>query len=992
MSGRATLLGRTSRFCLSLLAVGVVTPLPVFAAEQPVIEEIVVIGSRIAKPDYAYSNPVLSVDAQAIQQSGTTEIVSYLKQLPALIGSLDANDAAGSNAFIGGTGLSLLNLRNLGVERTLVLVDGRRHVAALPGTSAVDVDTIPIDLIERTEILTGGASAIYGADGVSGVVNFVMKDDFEGYSLRTQGGQSSEGDSDSVLLAFTAGKNFNDGASNVSFSVEYSHNDRLKGSDRDYATGSDSYSFVRNPFDPADDPAIADRIPMQNIRFFDSSRASAVDVDFDFVPDYNGDDSLWDPGLFVEPFFQQGGSGSRVDQYVGDLAPREERWTVNLFGHHEFSSHVNFFSELKYSHNESTSYSQPTFDFFLFVEPDYAFLPPNIAAAYADAALNVGSPALLASRDNFDLGVRAEDIERETLRSVIGIDGDLMDNLSYEVSYVYGKSQIDNDAVNNRLTDRYAAALDAVIDPATGTAVCRSNLDATAEPANLQWQGWNTFTPGAGSAWAGTFTPGAASGCVPINIMGDGAVSAAARNWIMATTTDHSELEQHVVQAFITGNSASWFNLPAGPLGFAAGVEYRKEDSSNEPADLDRGGFTFNNIIEPTKGHYDVKEAFVEIDIPLVSDVPGIEDLAFDAAYRFSDYSTIGNADSWKIGLVWRPIGDITFRGTSAQATRSPNIGELFDPGGQTFEFISDPCDINLVGNGSSDRAANCASLLTGLGVDPTTFIDPNSAGVGGLLRGNENLEEETADTYTLGVILNPRFIENLTISVDWYDIKLSNAINTAEPQTATDLCVDLPTLNNQFCSLIEREPGTGAIVDFTVQPVNVAEFRTKGYDFTVEYLLDPANIGGPKNIGTFDLRLIGNKLTELTFIELPGSDPNEDLGEEDAPEWQMMFNLIWQLEPFLVNYGISYFDETQRYTKQLRGNQPDIADGRYLDYEDRFVQDIYTQYTWKHGMSFFFGVNNFTDEKPDIGQVYYPVSAVGRFYFFGLNMSLDGF
>lgn len=240
MSGRATLLGRTSRFCSSLLAVGVVTPLPVFAAEQPVIEEIVVIGSRIAKPDYAYSNPVLSVDAQAIQQSGTTEIVSYLKQLPALIGSLDANDAAGSNAFIGGTGLSLLNLRNLGVERTLVLVDGRRHVAALPGTSAVDVDTIPIDLIERTEILTGGASAIYGADGVSGVVNFVMKDDFEGYSLRTQGGQSSEGDSDSVLLAFTAGKNFNDGASNVSFSVEYSHNDRLKGSDRDYATGSDS--------------------------------------------------------------------------------------------------------------------------------------------------------------------------------------------------------------------------------------------------------------------------------------------------------------------------------------------------------------------------------------------------------------------------------------------------------------------------------------------------------------------------------------------------------------------------------------------------------------------------------------------------------------------------------------------------------------------------------------------------------------------------------
>jgi len=257
------------------------------------------------------------------------------------------------------------------------------------------------------------------------------------------------------------------------------------------------------------------------------------------------------------------------------------------------------------------------------------------------------------------------------------------------------------------------------------------------------------------------------------------------------------------------------------------------------------------------------------------------------------------------------------------------------------------------------------------------------------VLRGNENLNEETADTYTLGVVLNPRFLERLTISVDWYDIKINDAINAALPQNAADLCVDLPTLDNQYCPLISREAGTGAIDGFIQQPVNVAEFRTKGYDFTVEYRLDPADFGAA-NVGTFDFKLIGNKLTELTFVELPGAPATSSLGQEDAPEWQMMFNLVWQREPFLVNYGFSYFDQTQRYTDQQRQSEPDIAAGKYLDYNDAFVQNVYTQYSWKHGVSFFLGVDNITDEQPDVARVYYPVSAVGRFFFLGINVSLS--
>jgi len=945
------------------------------------IEEVVVVGSRIQKPDYAYSNPVVSLDAQAIQASGTTDIGSYLKTLPALTGSLDSNDGAGANAFIGGAGLSLLNLRNLGYDRTLVLVDGRRHVSGLAGTAAVDVDTIPIDLIERVEVMTGGASAIYGADGVSGVVNFVMKEDFEGVRFRAQGGQSDDSDADNQLFSVVAGRNFSDGRGNVSAALEYSKNKRLRATKRDFAAGGDRKVFVQNPF-----AATPDEVPLSDIRYFDSSRDGAVDVDFDFVQDFNGDDTPWDGGSvpFIDPFFQQGGDGTPLDDYIGDLLPKEDRRTANLMFDYEFSDLVNVFAELKYSKTEAVTDSQPTFDFFLWLEPDYAFTPPNVAAA-----LDPGFPVALVSRDNFDLGVRGDDIERKTFRSVIGLEGVFDNGWTYEASYVYGKTKIDGTTLNNRFQDRFAAALDAVIDPGTGEAVCRSSLDPDAFPFNLDWQGWGfDYEPRPGT-WAGSFDPGPGSGCVPVNIYGDGSVSSEAARWIMADTRDKSEIKQNVVQAYVSGDSAPLFSLPAGPVGFAFGAEYREEKSDNTPAAEDRAGYTFGNVIEPTKGDFDVKEVFLEVDVPLLAGKPGAELLSVDGAVRFSDYSTIGNATTWKVGAVWQIIEDVTFRGTKAEATRAPNIGELFDPGGQTFEFIDDPCDINELANGTSFRSANCAQILTALGVDPDTYTDPNSSSIGGISIGNPDLEEETADTLTLGVILRPRFIENLTISVDWYDIELKDAINAEPPQEGANLCVDLPTTSNDFCGLSEREPGTGAITSFIQKSLNVASFKTEGYDFTVDYLIDPGAWGASGNWGIFNFRVIGNKLKKLEFVNLPGAPADRDLGEEDAPEWQVKFNLIWQRGPLLLDYGFDYFDETQRYTKETRQNNPDIADPKYWDYDEKMVHNIYAAYDFSEKFTLSGGIDNFTNEKPDIGETFYPVSAVGRFYFLGFEVNL---
>ena len=989
---RSQHLRRQCLFIASLLTTASLVVQPALAqddVDDEDIEEIIVTSSRIQKPDYAFSNPVISVDAEAISFSGATNVTDFLKDLPALTGSLDGNDAAGANAFIGGTGLTLLDLRNLGIDRTLILVDGRRHVASLPGSAAVDVDTIPIDLIERVEVQTGGASAIYGADGVSGVVNFILKKDFEGISIRARAGQSGESDAGNRRFSILAGKNFANGRANLTGSFEYNKDDRLNASERFFAGGGGRQIFVDNPAElDGDDPNVPDQIPLADTRFFDSSLAGAVYIDDDDTPDFTGDDTPWDSGTipFIPPFYQQGGDGSPRDLFIGDLLPEEERYTTNLFGRYQFDDALTLFAEAKFSRAEALTVSQPTFDFDLVIAPDYAFTPPNIAAAAAGNSFFV-------SRDHFDLGLRGEDITRDSLRTVIGIEGDLSSHLRYEVSYVYGETEVENNIANNRFNDRFAAALDAVIDPATGQPTCRSNLDPDAVPPNLG--GGFTTLPG---TWAGSFTPGPNSGCVPVNILGEGAVSAEAAAWINTTSLAESKLTQNVVQAYLAGDTGNWFELPAGPIGYAAGLEWREEESRSIPPIEDQLGLTFGNVLSPERGDYDVREVFAEVDVPLLQGAPAADILSVDAAVRLSDYSTTGNATTWKVGGIWSPIEDVTFRATVAEATRAPNIGELFDPGGQTFQFISDPCDITELANGTEFRTTNCAELLTGLGADPATFIDQNSARVPGALEGNPELTEEVADTTTIGLILRPRFIENLTIAIDWYDIELEDAINTALPQVASDLCVDLPTLDNQFCNLIQREQGTGGIVNFTQQPVNVANFKTEGFDFTINYLLDPANFGVNADWGVFNFRLIGNKLEELTFINLPGADPDSDLGESDpangvqAPEYQAAFNLLWQRGPVALNYTLNWFDETYRFPKNEIENNPDIAEPRFLKYSAHVMQNLQLRYTPSEVWSFYGGINNLEDNEPDIGETFFPVSAVGRFFYVGVDYSADFF
>lgn len=957
-------------------------------------DEIIVSGTRIRTPQYDFANPVVSIDDDALERSGVTNVTDFLTDFPALVGSTDNNAASGSNAGIGGVGLNLLNLRNLGDNRTLVLVDGRRHVSAVPGSSSIDVNTIPVELIQRVDIVTGGAGAIYGADAVSGAVNFILRRNFEGITVRAQTGISQEGDGNSSFVGVTAGTNFADNRGNIAVSLEYGHDDRFQREQRRRLRPENFLTFVRNDVgDPNDDPTIPDRIPVTDIRYFDSSPFGAIDVDFDFVPDFTGDGRPFDPGNYIGSIFTQGGSGTPVSTYGGEILPTINRYVANMLFSYEFTDSLRFFAQGKYARVESASEGQPTFDFTLFVPLDNAFIPQNIRQAAINDPNNQGF-GLLLSRDNLDIGRRGEDNIRQTYRGVVGLQGDITDTINFELSYVYGRSDNEVRQTRTRFNDRFFAAIDAVDEgrfrtgTPNGNIVCRSNL----APANLSNQPFYNFfsQPFDFDAQPLSFTPGANSGCVPFNLFSEqqrpGAI-----DFLLTDAVDTSRIQQHVATAVVSGTFGENIRLWADPIGFAVGAEYRNEKSESFPDPVNTTGLTFGNALFPEVGSFDVKEVFGELRIPIVSGQPFFHELTLNGAVRYADYSTTGGALTYQAGAVFAPIRDIRFRGTYAQAVRAPNIGELFGPQNQTFSFIDDPCSPDNINDGSSTRAANCQQLFQQLGLTPTqiaNFTGDTSSSLPGLAGGNPNLNEETATTYTVGVILQPRFIRGLTLSVDYYDVKIEDAVNTPGLDTVAALCVDAPTLDNPFCDAIDRNPGTnsaapGVVSGFRLVPQNVAEFTTKGFDFSASYRFSPG-----ANLGNVTLALVGNYLKELTFIGTPGGDVIDSTGTAGAPEWQVNFDLNWTIDKVSLTYGFNYFSETLRFSRQQTLDDPDIVAPEFINLDARFTHDAQVAFNVADDFRFYVGVNNLFNQEPDVGATFYPVSAVGRFFYAGVRAS----
>lgn len=704
--------------CLAGAAAAAMALAPVNAMAQDASaeeEEIIVTGTRIRQNDFVLSNPVASADAATIQQSGATNMTSFIQDMPALLNSFDSEDSADTEN--GGTqGLNLLDLRSLGTQRTLVLVDGRRHVAGDEGSAAVDVNTIPIDLVERVEVLTGGASAIYGADAVTGVVNFIMRDDFSGVQGRFQYGEPEAGGAADLFASVIAGTNFANGRGNIALSFEMSQAEELNSRDRDFSTPGLRETLVENPADTGLNDGIPDFDFFRNVRYIDTSPQGTVFSDFTtgtgfFGQSFLGDGTPWVNGTAAGAFTMIGGSGSLLDSFVDQLLPALDRYTLNARFHYDLNNNHRVFGEAKWARTETQFEGQVTYDFFMFLPIDNPFIPANIVAdALGPTGNGYNYGGVFMARDNFDLGSTFQDVERNTYRTVLGLEGDITDKIRYEASMVWGRTET-TQRYRTRNNERWFAAIDAIDPDGVGPLgpTCRSN-DGVSVPSD--W-GLPTFFL--------TFNPGE---CIAANIFGNNVMSDAARDWIMTELQHEIAISQFVLSGFVSGDTEDYFSLPAGPVGFSAGVEYREEESEYDHAALGEIAEAAESVVnwaaydviwngrgKDSFGRFDVAEIYGELEIPLLADMPFAHSLTADAAYRLSEYSTVGQTDTWQYGLRWRPVEWFMVRGTQAEAVRAPNVAELFSPEVQTFNQINDPCDDNRVNaNPGSDRLANCTA------------------------------------------------------------------------------------------------------------------------------------------------------------------------------------------------------------------------------------------------------------------------------------------
>ena len=952
--------------------------------EDAEIEQMIVTGSRIKRSGLTAPTPVTVLDSEALSLQGEVNIATLLNQLPAL-GSTFTN--ASSSGFIGTVGLSFLDLRRLGQERTLVLVDGRRHIGSSAGTASVDINSIPQELVDRVEVVTGGASAIYGADAVTGVVNFVMKDDFEGVSLYAQAGQADEGDAFSYTVRGLVGGNFADGKGNAVVSFEWADSNGFIGNDRSFDRAN--LTFVENPADgdtsDNTNDGIPDTILVGDARlnfitipgiFLDSTGfIDPVGNGFQII---DGAVDLFTPGnpVFANDGVEVGGDGLPLSDISGSLNADLQRLITTARVTYEIHPLLNAFVEMKYVNSTSFALNGTgAFDIFsLGINADNAFLPDEIRQAFIDNGVALDDTQVFSVSRSHNEAERAERAERVLFRGVVGLEGEFDNGIGYELSYVYGRTTSQIQQFNNRINDRFFAGVDAVIDTDTGNPICR----VTQQVAN----GEDPTLPD------GSPAPGfVVDGCVPINLFGAGAISDEAIDFAYANGFVNETLEQSVVTLSFTGDStAANFELPAGPIGWAVGAEYRDEDAESFPTEIDQLGLTFLNVIPPTTGGFDVYEVFGEVTVPIVKDLPFAEEISVDAAVRFADYSTVGSTTSWKVGGNWTPTSDLRFRSTFSRAIRAPNISELFGPQSQTFLFFDDPCDVDFLDQGSPTRAANCAALGA-----PPGFQQDNTVGnTPGTTGGNPDLNEETADSLTIGAVWTPSYVPGLSVTVDFWDIDIEDSISVATLDDVLSNCVDAPTIDNQFCPLLTRDPATFQLVTFQITNQNFAAAEARGIDFEVNYELDLADVG-LDDYGSLDFRVIGTHVlrrNDFPFQESPDVVDEEE-GELGDPEWAVTYNMTWRWDRFSFNYEMRFL------SKQVIVEVDDLVSDPDLQFPfetDRtFFHDIQARYQINEYVEVFGGINNISQEFPPFGLSGAGTDSaifdnIGRFYYGGFR------
>jgi iron complex outermembrane receptor protein len=971
------------------------------AASPPTgaIEEVVVTGSRIPQPQLESVSPVTTVSQEAIQQSGATRIEDLLNTLPQVAG------AYGAGVSNGATGEATVSLRGLGANRTLVLVNNRRLMPGDPtqnGNAAPDLNQIPSALVERVDVLTGGASAVYGADAVAGVVNFVMNDHFQGvqldggYSFYNHDNRDQSAQAANTLSGFTAptgnvndgytrnfdaiiGGNFADGRGNAVAYLTYRRVAPVTQGKRDYSNCSLTSTTVGNG--------------VSALGCGGSSTAYPARFNYNKVDQH------------LDPATGQLAPGHLLYNFapLNFFQRPDENYTGGFFVRYDVNEHARVYSEFMFMDDQTNAQIAPSGAFYgsgtavtatgvpdgsWSINCNNPYLTSSELTAWCGGSTTAANAHVLIGRRNIEGGPRFDDLGHTSYRGVLGVKGDINDAWSYDAYGLYGTTRYSEEYFNDVSKTRMGYALNAVKLP-DGTIVCQANTGGV--------QG--------------------APGCVPWNIFsqpgGADGVSPAAANYISTPGLSRGNTTEYVVDAAVTGDLGKMgIKLPTARdgLGVSIGGEYRQESSQLFP-DVE---FQTNDLAGqgaptlPTVGSYHVFEEFMEARLPILEDMPFAKSLVAEAGYRHSDYNlSFGSTDTYKFGLQWQPIDMIRFRGTYQRAVRAPNIQELYLQPRVQLDGTSDPC----AGATPSATPAQCA--LTGVTAAEYGNIAKNPAAqYNGLVGGNTNLEPEKADTYTAGIVFTPTFLPDFNMTIDYYNITIKNFITTYGANLILNTCLD--SGNPFYCNKVVRTQGTGTAADGSlwISPsgyiqdatYNLGNQRANGIDFTAAYRLDLGRAG------KLSFNFVGTYVIKFSTEPVPGLGEYNCAGFYGAtcgvpdPRWKHKLNATWNTPVAGLDTWLNWrqingvaLDWTNPSPLLQQGLGLPANPGVRLNGVDYI--DLGAQYSFLGHLTARVGVNNVFDKSPPlsgfayIGTVFgngntYPqvYDALGRYIFMNLT------
>jgi iron complex outermembrane receptor protein len=893
----------------SAIGIGAIgTSVPVLAQEaEDSLEEVIVTGSRIKRADLSSVSPVSVVTGEEFKLSGNLNVEQKLAELPQTLPSF------GPSSNNPGDGTARVDLRGLGSSRTLVLVNGRRYIPATQ-SGVVDLNTIPGTLIKQVDVVTGGASAVYGSDALAGVVNFQLVDDFQGAEFTVLYDTTTEGDGEKINFDFTIGGNFDDGRGNAVIYGSVSDRQSVFAADRDFA----NVALTENNDNTALVPGGSSGIP--GTRVFGGPTLPNGQNLGRFNSDGSG-----------APFTLADRFNYAPDNF---LQLPQERYLISAMGHYDLTDNARVYSELTFVRNQVDQELAPTPAFLgtLEVNPDSPFFGPDVQSALNGIRTDTNGDGVVNGSDNAFLpfigrrmvenGSRQALDTRDANRILVGIDGEINDTWSYDA--YYSRATLDQaNILNNDVSD--TKFRQAVLVTDDGTA-CQNS----------------------------------AAGCAPLNIFGAGNISQAAIDFVNIGATNITSIVQEVMQGSVSGTLGS---LPTTDreIGVVAGVEYRKDESIFRPDTfLSSGDVLGFNAGNPTEGKYDASELFAEASIPVTDQIEAW------GAYRYSDYSNIGGVSSFATALSFSPSDKARFRVGYQQAVRAPNVAELFSGGGNGFPGATDPCAADGFDAGVTDVALCIASgVPAGL---VGNFNQANSQ-IEGNFGGNSNLEEETSDTFTLGAVFQPT--ENLDITLDYYEITVEDAISVlgGSVDGVLDICYNqIKDASSAFCQAISRRPD-GNVGLVNVLNENIAQIETSGIDFTLNYNTDlDFGIGG--NDSTLSIDTKGTYLLDFDVTPVVGLDTVNECAGNFGNTCGSPLNDIVITSRVTWNSGPWGLSGLVRYISSADDDRLDNADATRDDVlVDSISAEVYLDlaatYDFSDDFSMTFGINNILDTEP---------------------------